>query len=464
MPDEDYGSQIAIMREFFASGATLDISFRRHCLLALHAEIRKNENIIFKALHADLGKCAAEAYMTEVGLCIASTRHLAKKVAAWSKARLAWPDMSLFPALARVCPQPFGLVLVFSPWNYPFQLSLIPLAEAICAGNCVVLKPSRQAPRTAQILRQLVAAVFEKKHCQVILDAPETAGEDAEETANALLQEKFDFIFYTGSARVGHIIMEAASRHLTPVCLELGGQSPVFVAKDAILHVAAKRIAWGKLLNAGQTCVAPDYIYAENSIKEELMELLWEQFTAMLGDNPLANPDYARIVSAKAFTRLVNLAQSCGVSIDTDEKNMRIAPIVFAATEKSPALNEEIFGPLLPVLGFDNIDDAISNVKTRPRPLACYIFTTSQETARHIIEAVPYGGGCVNDVALQAASHNLPFGGIGMSGMGRYHGKAGFDLFSNMKGIVSQWPKFDLPLRYPPYSSGRLNLLRKLLR
>ena len=352
---------------------------------------------------------------------------------------------------------------MFSPWNYPFQLSLIPLICAVAAGNCALLKPSRQSPATGSLLRELVAECFEPGHCRVVLDAPEAPGAPPEQTANALLALPWDFIFYTGSPRVGHVIMESAAKHLTPVCLELGGKSPVIVTKDADLAVAARRIAWGKLLNAGQTCVAPDYLLADAAILEEIVRRIEGEFARFLGPDPLASPDYGRMVSPAAFERLCGLAARCGVELRADRERLKIAPAIFKTDFASPALEDEIFGPLLPAIGYASLDDAISYIRANPKPLACYLFTRDKAIERRVLREVSFGGGCINDVALQASSSHLPFGGVGMSGMGRYHGLAGFDLFSNLKSVVHQWPTLDLPLRYPPYGKGRLGWLRRLL-
>lgn len=390
-----------------------------------------------------------------------------KTVKAWVKQgapiAVEGDGRTILPACCKVHPEPLGLALVFSPWNYPFQLSLIPLICAVAAGNCVVLKPSRQSPATGRLLGELVAECFDAGHCRVVLDAPPAPGASPERTATALLQEAWDFIFYTGSPRVGHIIMAGAARHLTPVCLELGGKSPVIVTRDADLAVAARRIAWGKMLNAGQTCVAPDYLLADTVILDELVERIQREFGRLLGPDPLHSPDYGRIVSPAAFDRLCDLADRCGVTLRADRELLKIAPAIFTADFTSPALEDEIFGPLLPAVACDSLDDAIRYIRANPKPLACYLFTRDRGIEKRVLAEVSFGGGCVNDVALQASSSHLPFGGVGRSGMGRYHGRAGFDLFSNLKAVVRQWPTLDLPLRYPPYGKGRLGWLRRIL-
>ncbi|WP_291356271.1 aldehyde dehydrogenase family protein [Desulfovibrio sp.] len=451
------------MRAFFATGATLEPAFRKARLRGLAAAVRRREADITAALHADLGKPAAEAYLTEIAETLDAAEYYTARVARFSRARRVWPGRTILPAFCTVHPEPFGVALVFSPWNYPFQLSLIPLICAVAAGNCTVLKPSKQSPATGRLLQELVAECFDAGHCRVVLDAPEAPGAPPEQTANALLALPWDFIFYTGSPRVGHLIMESAARHVTPVCLELGGKSPVIVTRDADLAVAARRIAWGKLLNAGQTCVAPDYLLADAAILDELVAAIELEFGHFLGPDALASPDYGRIVSPAAFDRLSGLAARCGVKLRADKERLKIAPVVFKTDLASPALEDEIFGPLLPAIGYASLDDAISYIRANPKPLACYLFTRDKAVERRVLREVSFGGGCINDVALQASSSHLPFGGVGRSGMGRYHGRAGFDLFSNLKGVVRQWPSFDLPLRYPPYGKGRLRWLKRLL-
>ena len=374
-----YGAAHAQMKAFFATGATLAPDFRKKKLREFAAVIRRREDAVMAALHADLAKPPTEAFLTEIAETLDALRYYAGRLAAFSRPRRVWPGRTLLPATCAVHPEPFGLVLILSPWNYPFQLSLIPLICAIAAGNCAVLKPSRQAPATGRLLRELVEEVFDAGHCRVILDAPEAPGASPEQTATELLQEKWDFLFYTGSPRVGHLIMESAARHLTPVCLELGGKSPVIVTRDADLTVAAKRIAWGKILNAGQTCVAPDYILADAAVRGELVRRIGEEFERLLGTDPLHSPDYGRIVSEGAFDRLCALAARCGVSLRADKGLLKIAPVVFNADVKSPALEDEIFGPLLPALAYDSLDDAIGYIRANPKPLACYLFTRQKQ-------------------------------------------------------------------------------------
>lgn len=463
MDEQTFSALQAEMRQFFAAGATLDAEFRRGRLRGLASAIRRRQDAIMAALHDDLAKPPCEAYITEIAETIDAAEYYAARAAAFARPRRVWPGRTILPACCKIYPEPFGLALVLSPWNYPFQLSLIPLICAVAAGNCVVLKPSRQAPATGRILRELVEECFAPGHCRVVLDAPAAPGTSPEQTATELLGEAWDFIFYTGSPRVGHIIMESAARHLTPVCLELGGKSPVIVTRDADLAVAARRIAWGKALNAGQTCVAPDYLLADSAIIDEVTGRIEREFARLLGPDPVHSADYGRIVSAAAFDRLCGLAERCGVTLRADRELLKIAPVIFRTDFASPALEDEIFGPLLPAVPYGSLDDAIGYIRANPKPLACYLFTRDKGIGRKVLREVSFGGGCINDVALQASSSRLPFGGVGRSGMGRYHGRAGFDLFSNLKSVVHQWPTLDLPLRYPPYGRGRLRWLRRLL-
>ena len=359
MNELSYEALHAEMRAFFATGVTLEPAFRKARLRTLAAAVRRREADITAALHADLGKSAVEAYLTEIAETLDAAEYYAARAARFSRPRRVWPGRTILPAFCKVHPEPFGVALVFSPWNYPFQLSLIPLICAVAAGNCAVLKPSRQSPATGRLLRELVAECFDVGHCRVVLDAPEAPGASPEQTANALLALPWDFIFYTGSPRVGHTIMESAARHLTPVCLELGGKSPAIVTKDADLAVAARRIAWGKMLNAGQTCVAPDYLLADAAILDELVAGIEREFTRFLGPDALASPDYGRIVSPVAFDRLSGLAERCGVRLRADKERLKIAPLVFKTDLTSPALEDEIFGPLLPAVGYASLEEAV---------------------------------------------------------------------------------------------------------
>ena len=441
-------------REFFRSGATRSHAFRFQALDALYETIAGREQAIEAALFADMGKSRGESWLTETGIVLAETGHARKRLKAWMRPRRARTPLALFPARSRIIPEPFGVVLVMAPWNYPLQLSLVPLINAVAAGNCVVLKPSSRAPATVAVLEKIINDVFDSRHVRLVQGDAKTGG--------ALLEERFDFIFYTGSTRVGRTVMEAAGRGLTPVCLELGGKSPVIVCADADLELAARRIAWGKALNAGQTCVAPDYVLAHQNVKTRLVALLRENFARFPGPDALHNDRYCRIISGAAMDRLDSLAKG---QAGLDRQTGRMAPLVMPdARPDDPVMQEEIFGPLLPVLSFSHVDEALGFVREREKPLACYVFSRSNEQARHMMDLLSFGGGCINDTIMHAGSHALPFGGVGASGMGRYHGKAGFELFSNMKSVVLGSSLVDPPLRYPPYSGWMLALLKRILR
>ena len=440
-------------RAFFLSGATLSREFRRDALKRLHTVLHESEENAARALKQDLGKSGAESYLTETGMVLASISHAARRLRAWMRPRFVLPSPALFPAFGRIYAEPFGLVLIMSPWNYPLNLALMPLVDAVAAGNCVMLKPSSRAPATSRLLESVIAEVFDPAHVSM---APGGA-----ETGDTLLSLRFDFIFYTGSGRVGRKVMEAAARNLTPVCLELGGKSPVIVCEDADCALAARRIAWGKTLNAGQTCVAPDYVLAHRSIAQRLAALVREEFLRFPGPDALRNPEYCRIISPEAMDRLEALSHGRAA---VDRSSMRMAPLVMEnVSPDAPVMREEIFGPLLPVLSFTDPEEALNMVRERDKPLACYVFARSPVTARYFLDRLSFGGGCVNDTLMHVGSHHLPFGGVGPSGMGRYHGKAGFDLFSNQKGVLHRgiWP--DPPLRYPPISDRALSIIRRLL-
>ena len=453
----DLARQTQAMHTFFTSGATLDYEFRVAALDKLAACLKRREAQLAAALKADLGKAPGETYLTEVGPVLNEITFLRRRLRALMRPRLARTSLALFPACSRIYPEPLGLCLVMAPWNYPVQLGFMPLVGAVAAGNCVVLKPSSRAPATAVLMAELVAECFAPEHVHATWDASAAKGE-------ALLKERWDFIFYAGSARVGREVMAAAARHLTPVCLELGGKCPAVVAEDANVELAARRIAWGKLLNAGQTCVAPDYVLAERPIKDRLAAALRAEFTRFPGRGraALANPDYGRIISAEALARLEKLS---GGAAACDRESLRLAPLVMdEAGPEHPVMAEEIFGPLLPVLSVVDLDAAAEFVRARAKPLACYIFTGSRAAAEDLLGRIPCGGACVNDVVMHLASPYLPFGGVGASGMGRYHGRAGFELFSNLKSVAWRGTRPDLPWRYLPVGERALRILRRIIK
>ena len=353
----------------------------------------------------------------------------------------------------------FGVVLIMSPWNYPFMLCMEPLAGAIAAGNCCILKPSAYAPATSAVIRELIEAVFPPEYVAVV------EGGRAENTA--LLEQRFDYIFFTGGVTVGKLVMEKASRHLTPVTLELGGKSPCIVEESANLKIAARRLAFGKYLNAGQTCVAPDYLLVQDSVKEPFLALLKQEIRNMYGEKPLENPDYPKIINEKHYRRILGLLEGETVLTggEANETTLQIAPVILDGVKaEAPVMQEEIFGPVLPVLTFSSVDEAERFVREREKPLACYIFTTRKDVEKRLLQNLSFGGGCVNDTIIHLATSRMGFGGVGSSGMGSYHGKWSFETFSHEKSIVKKYNWIDLPIRYQPYTKGKEKLLKFFLK
>lgn len=446
-------------RDFFATGQTLDLSFRVEQLRRLKSCIKSRQEEIFAALKKDLNKAPYESYATEVGLVLEEISFALKHLPQWVRPRKVKTPLVSFPGQSYIYPQPYGVALIMSPWNYPFMLTLVPLVGALAAGNCAVLKPSAYAAHTSALLAKLFRENFPEEYIAVI--------EGGREANQALLQQKFDYIFFTGSIGVGKTVMHAAAEHLTPVTLELGGKSPCIVDEDANLDLAARRITWGKFLNAGQTCVAPDYLLVHRKVKEELLAKMARAIRDFYGENPLENPDYPKIINEKHFDRLLSYLQGGRVVVGGTfhREKLVIAPTLLEEVSwEDPVMEEEIFGPIMPVLTFDHLEEVIQAVNARPRPLACYYFTTDRAKAEAIIHRIPFGGGCINDTVVHVASTYLPFGGIGDSGLGRYHGKASFDTFSHQKGVIKQSSKLDIAVRYPPYHEGKLKLLQKLMK
>lgn len=433
-------------RACFERGATLGLEGRLKALARLEEAIKSRKQAILDALYSDLHKSAYEGYMTEVGLVLGEIHHARRQLRRWARPRKVRPTLGQFPATARVIPQPFGACLIMSPWNYPFMLSLVPLVSALAAGNTALVKPSAYAPRTAEMVRDICAAALENGQAQVILGG--------REENQALLEEKFDYIFFTGSLEVGRLVMEKAARHLTPFTLELGGKSPVIVDETADIPLAARRILFGKLINAGQTCVAPDYVLVHQAVKKALAAALQEELARMLPDETYVDAHFPRLVNRKHYDRLQGLlsGQALMNSVKADPGTRLMTPVlVDEPAPDSPLMTEEIFGPILPLVSVGSLEEAMAYVKSRPHPLALYLFTSSREAEKKVLTSLRFGGGCVNDTVLQVASSNLPFGGMGESGLGRYHGKAGFDTFSCQKSVLKKGRFLDLPLRYHPY-------------
>ncbi|HDP25620.1 MAG TPA: aldehyde dehydrogenase [Deltaproteobacteria bacterium] len=437
---------VARQKVFFASGVTKDLDFRLQQLRKLHQVISDNERRILDALHTDLRKPTLEAYASEISLVFSEITYCVKKLRSWARPRMTLTALPLLPSRSFITYEPFGVALILSPWNYPFQLAIAPLIGAMAAGNCAIIKPSEISPATSSVMAEIFEENFDPRYISVITGGPEVA--------QALLEEQFDTIFFTGSTRIGRVVMEAASRHLTPVTLELGGKSPCIVDSDVNMVYAARRIAWAKFFNAGQTCVAPDYLLVDEKIMEEFLDILKRQVLKFFGTDPTKSPDYARIISEGHFSRLSAYLDQGDLVVggQTDRAQRYIAPTIMRnAPQDAPVMHEEIFGPILPVLSYSGFSEAIRFVNSRPKPLSLYLFSRDLERQQQVIRETSSGGICFNDAMVHVASHFLPFGGVGESGMGSYHGRASFDAFSHTKSVVKNTLAFDIPLRYVPY-------------
>ena len=448
---------ISQQRQFFQTNQTQSLAFRIEKLKVLKQAILEHESAIEKALQDDLGKPKFEAYATEVGGCLEEIKYTIKHIKAWAKPKAVATPFIHLPASAKIYPEPLGVVLIIAPWNYPVQLLISPLVGAIAAGNCAVLKPSELALHTSHLLAEILPNYFDPGFVAVV--------EGDKEVTQQLLEEKFDHIFFTGSTQIGKIIMSAAAKHLTPVTLELGGKSPCIVEADTHLEYTARRIVWGKFINAGQTCVAPDYLLVNRIIKTALLERIKQCIRDFYGETPSTSPDYPRIINQHHFNRLCELLDSGEIIIggDTNPTDRYIAPTVIDGIDWNAALmQEEIFGPILPVLEYTDLSEAIAQVNARPKPLALYFFSNNQQQQQRVLQETFSGGVCINDTIIHLACSTLPFGGVGDSGIGRYHGKASFDTFSHQKSVLNRSFFMDVKLRYPPYN-GKLKLLKRLL-
>jgi aldehyde dehydrogenase (NAD+) len=457
-PDLDAAALVARLRSFFEAGRTRPLEWRRDQLKALRKMLTEREPELIAALAADLGKPRLEAWATDIGFVLNEIDHALKHLRRWAAPKRVRTPLVTKPARARLVPEPLGVVLVIAPWNYPVQLALAPMVGAIAAGNAVVLKPSEVTAATSEALAHFIPEYLDPEAIAVV--------EGAVAETKALLAERFDHIFYTGNGRVGRVVMEAASRHLTPVTLELGGKSPAIVDGSANLEVAARRIAWGKYLNAGQTCIAPDYVLVSRDQHDRLVELIRRAVFDFYGNDPKASPDYARIVNDNHFKRLSQLLDS-GTAVvggETDKATRYIAPTVLRdVAADAPVMQEEIFGPLLPVLAVDDVDEAIGFVNAHEKPLALYVFAGDKAVANRVVEQTSSGGACVNATLYHVAVPNLPFGGVGESGVGAYHGKASFGVFSHSKPVLKKSTRPDPDLAYPPYTDKKERLVRRFL-
>ncbi len=446
-------------RAYFATGKTKNVSYRIAALQALKRAVQNHEQEINEALKKDLGKSGMESYMCETGMVLSELTHLIGHVKRYARERRVPTPIAQFHAKSFTSPEPYGVTLVMSPWNYPLMLALEPAAGAIAAGNCVIIKPSAYAPATSEIIAKIIAECFAPHFVAVV------QGGRAEN--ESLLEQRFDFIFFTGSVAVGRLVMEKASRYLTPVCLELGGKSPCIVDKTANIKRAAQRIVFGKYLNLGQTCVAPDYLFVQEEVKEQLLSEIEKCIRRQFGSDPLSNPDYGHIVNEKHFRRLLGLMQGESVRFGgrTDEGSLRIEPTILDnVSPASPIMQEEIFGPLLPVLTFHELSEVITYVNRHEKPLALYLFTRSRKAEKSILKHCSFGGGCINDTIIHSATSSMGFGGVGNSGMGSYHGKDSFELFSHRRSIVKKYNWIDMPIRYQPYAGWKQALLKVFLR
>ena len=459
MNPEEIRDIVSRQKTYFASGITLPVEFRIAALRRLQDAIRRQESEIMDALQADLGKSTAESYMCEVGIVLSEISFMLKHVRSYARENRVRTPLAQYVSRSYVKPSPHGVVLIMSPWNYPFMLTLDPLVDALAAGNTAVIKPSAYSPRTSAVLQSLIAECFEPDYVAVI------TGGRAEN--QHLLGESFDYMFFTGSPAVGKEVMRHAAENLTPVTLELGGKSPCVVTKSAKLKLAARRIVFGKFLNCGQTCVAPDYIYCDAAIKEELVRELIRETKRQYSIRALANPDYGKIINEKHFRRICGLIDPDKVVYGggSDSETLRIEPTILTdVTWDDAVMQEEIFGPVLPILTYDELDDALEIINSRPHPLAFYLFTEDKAEIRYVTDVCSFGGGCINDTIIHLATSNMGFGGVGNSGMGSYHGKAGFDTFSHKKSIVDKKTWMDLPMRYQPYTDFYNKMIRIFLR
>lgn len=445
-------------KQFFQKGITKDIDFRVKNLELLYQAIQRYEKEIMEALGEDLNKANFESYATEIGMVLEEISFMLKNMKGLLKPKRVRTPIAQFPSVSRIYKEPYGNVLIIAPWNYPFLLSLSPLVGAMAAGNCSIIKPSNHAGKTSSIIKKIIEDTFDESYISVI--------EGGREANQSLLDNKFDLIFFTGSKHVGRIVMEKAAKHLTPVVLELGGKSPCIVDQSADIKLAAKRIVWGKGVNAGQTCVAPDYLLVHKDVKKELIEEIKNSIEELFGPKPEENLEFPKIVNKKHFHRLSALIETGQITYGgrIDESKNKISFTLMDKVDwEDPIMQEEIFGPILPIIEYENVDDIILKINTRPKPLALYLFTKSKEMEKKIINNISYGGGCINDTLVHLATSYMGFGGVGESGMGEYHGKASIETFSHNKSILKKSNLIDIPVRYPPYGE-KINLLKKIMK
>ncbi len=431
-PNTNFREIVTTQREFFKGGSTLSVEFRRASLKRLLEAITKNENDILEALKEDLNKHSTEAYISEIAIVKGEIKHVLKNLKRWAKVKRVKTPLIHWPSKSYIYSEPYGVVLIMAPWNYPFQLSLTPLVGAIAAGNCAVVKPSAYATKTSNIIKKIISSVFPREYIRVV--------EGGREETSGLLKERFDYIFFTGSPNVGKVVLEHAAKHLTPVTLELGGKSPAIVTMSANIRKAAKRVLFSKLLNAGQTCIASDYVLVDEKVKDQFTAAFKEeQERAFPGDN---YNDYPKIINERHTKRL----EALGTPLD------RGIVLIEEATFDDKIMEEEIFGPLLPIIAYKELNDVVEQLLQMEKPLALYLFSEDKRESESLLKRLSFGGGCLNDALIHMVNPHLPFGGVGNSGMGSYHGKYSFETFSHLKGITKSSTKIDLPFRYRPYS------------
>lgn len=447
-------------KAYYNTDKTKNINFRINQLRILKTAIKKYEKEILNALYKDLGKSEFEAYSTEIGFTLSSIEYMVKNLKKWARVRKVKVPIHQYPSKTYIMFEPYGTVLIIGPFNYPFQLLIEPLIGAMAAGNCAVLKPSENTPTISALIRRIIDETFDKDYIRVI--------EGEKEITSALINSPFDYIFFTGSVSVGRIVMEAAAKNLVPVTLELGGKSPTIVDSAANLDISAKRIVWGKLINNGQTCIAPDYLIVHKDIKAEFIEKLKTTIIDFYGKNAFKSNDYGRIVNTRQFDRLVSIINRDRSKLiyggNYDRDSLYIEPtLIDNATWQDASMEDEIFGPIFPIIQFTDLQQVINMIKERPKPLALYVFTEDKLTEKKVLESVSFGGGCINDTISHVASPYLPFGGVGNSGIGGYHGEDSFKTFSHRKSILKKSTRFDMNLIYPPYKN-KVSLVRKLLK
>jgi len=446
-------------REYFKNQHTISYDFRNNALSKLKKAILKYEGELTDALYNDLGKNQAESFFAETGQVLKELTYIQKRLKRLMKNKKVKSSIIDFPSKSFISPYPYGVTLIISPWNYPVMLSLGPLIGAIAAGNTVIIKPSEFSVNTSKVLEKMISSTFEDNYIKVINGAVKETQE--------LLNQKLDYIFFTGSSNVGKIVMEKASKHLTPISLELGGKSPVIVSECANIKVAAKRIVFGKLLNSGQTCIAPNHVYIHESVKKEFIGYLKESIEEFFGDNPIDSKDYGKIINEKHYNRLINLLDGETIIYggNKNDKLQKISPTILDdVTHNSKVMQEEIFGPILPLITYNELNEVITYINSNPTPLSLYLFTENNDVVKRILNECNFGGGCINDTIVHVASNYLPFGGVGESGIGSYHGKASFDTFTHYRSIIHKSTKLDIKIRYAPYTESKEKIIRKILK